>query len=208
MSTRRSWAGFSGRQAHPPRRSQAQPPRRLAASAHRDRRSLAPGLRRGLGRAGQTRLRRVSCAARSPGTPNKASPSSASCPTTPRPTTRICGATRAASWTSSRDSPGPTRPAQTAKPKRSSRPCSESGPTATPTPPAHHRTRALAGWIRWYNNHRPHGSLEGKPPISRVSHVRGQYISRRNWAGAYPRPAAKLAVPASATAPRLGVEPR
>jgi transposase InsO family protein len=38
-----------------------------------------------------------------------------------------------------------------------------------------HRTRALAGWIRWYNRRRPHGSLAGKPPISRVSHVRGQY---------------------------------
>jgi transposase InsO family protein len=42
-------------------------------------------------------------------------------------------------------------------------------------PTSHHRTRALTGWIRWYNRHRPHGSLGGKPPISRVSHVRGQY---------------------------------
>jgi transposase InsO family protein len=42
-------------------------------------------------------------------------------------------------------------------------------------PSSHHRTRALAGWIRWYNHHRPHGSLQAKPPISRVSHVRGQY---------------------------------
>jgi transposase InsO family protein len=40
---------------------------------------------------------------------------------------------------------------------------------------SHHRTRALAGWIRWYNRRRPHGSLQGKPPISRVSHVRGHY---------------------------------
>ena len=42
-------------------------------------------------------------------------------------------------------------------------------------PSSHHRTRALAGWTRWYNRHRPHGSLEGKPPISRVAHLRGQY---------------------------------
>jgi transposase InsO family protein len=42
-------------------------------------------------------------------------------------------------------------------------------------PSSHHRSRALAGWTRWYNRHRPHGSLGGKPPISRVSHVRGQY---------------------------------
>ena len=44
-----------------------------------------------------------------------------------------------------------------------------------PYPSSHHRSRALSGWIRWYNNHRPHGSLSGQPPISRVSHVRGQY---------------------------------
>lgn|SRR5438067_1732921 len=42
-------------------------------------------------------------------------------------------------------------------------------------PSSHHRSRALLGWIRWYNRHRPHGSLEGRPPTSRVSHVRGQY---------------------------------
>lgn len=42
-------------------------------------------------------------------------------------------------------------------------------------PSSHHRTRALAGWTRWYNRHRPHGSLAGKPPISRVAHLRGQY---------------------------------
>jgi transposase InsO family protein len=43
-------------------------------------------------------------------------------------------------------------------------------------PSSHHRARALSGWMRWYNHRRPHGSLDGKPPISRVSHVRGQYI--------------------------------
>jgi transposase InsO family protein len=42
-------------------------------------------------------------------------------------------------------------------------------------PTSTHRTRALAGWLRWYNRRRPHGSLGGLPPISRVSHVRGQY---------------------------------
>jgi transposase InsO family protein len=43
-------------------------------------------------------------------------------------------------------------------------------------PTSHHRTKALSGWTRWYNRRRPHGSLGGKPPISRVSHLRGQYI--------------------------------
>jgi transposase InsO family protein len=43
-------------------------------------------------------------------------------------------------------------------------------------PTSQHRARALSGWTRWYNKHRPHGSLGGKPPISRVAHLRGQYI--------------------------------
>jgi len=42
-------------------------------------------------------------------------------------------------------------------------------------PSSHHRSRALSGWTRWYNHHRPHGSLGGKPPISRVSHLCGHY---------------------------------
>ena len=43
-------------------------------------------------------------------------------------------------------------------------------------PTSAHRTRALSGWLRWYNRRRPHGSLGGLPPISRVSQVRGHYI--------------------------------
>jgi transposase InsO family protein len=46
---------------------------------------------------------------------------------------------------------------------------------AFPYPTSAHRTRALGGWLRWYNKRRPHGSLGGLPPISRVSHVCGQY---------------------------------
>jgi transposase InsO family protein len=42
-------------------------------------------------------------------------------------------------------------------------------------PTSTHRSRALAGFLRWYNRRRPHSSLAGRPPISRVSHVRGQY---------------------------------
>ena len=47
---------------------------------------------------------------------------------------------------------------------------------AWPYPSSAHRARALPGWLRWYNRRRPHGSLGGLPPVSRVSHVRGQYI--------------------------------
>ena len=42
-------------------------------------------------------------------------------------------------------------------------------------PTSGHRSRALAGYLRWYNRHRPHGSLGAQPPISRVSNVCGQY---------------------------------
>jgi transposase InsO family protein len=42
-------------------------------------------------------------------------------------------------------------------------------------PSSSHRARALASFTRWYNRRRPHGSLKGRPPISRVSHVCGDY---------------------------------
>lgn len=42
-------------------------------------------------------------------------------------------------------------------------------------PSSSHRARALAGWLRWYNNHRPHGGIGGHPPTSRVSHAAGSY---------------------------------
>jgi transposase InsO family protein len=44
-----------------------------------------------------------------------------------------------------------------------------------PYPTSSHRARALNGYLRWYNTHRPHGSLGGQPPISRVSQLRGQH---------------------------------
>lgn len=42
-------------------------------------------------------------------------------------------------------------------------------------PSSAHRARTLGGWLRWYNRRRPHGSLGGHPPISRVSHLCGHY---------------------------------
>lgn len=42
-------------------------------------------------------------------------------------------------------------------------------------PSSHHRAKALSGWTRWYNNHRPHGGIDGHPPITRVSHAAGSY---------------------------------
>ena len=42
-------------------------------------------------------------------------------------------------------------------------------------PSSHHRSKALSGFLRWYNRRRPHSSLGGRPPISRISHVCGHY---------------------------------
>ncbi len=42
-------------------------------------------------------------------------------------------------------------------------------------PTSTHRARTLPGFVRWYNRRRPHSSLAGQPPISRVSHLCGQY---------------------------------
>ena len=42
-------------------------------------------------------------------------------------------------------------------------------------PSSAHRAKALPGWLRWYNNHRPHGGIDGHPPISRVSHAARSY---------------------------------
>jgi transposase InsO family protein len=37
-----------------------------------------------------------------------------------------------------------------------------------------HRNRALPHWLRHYNERRPHSSIGGRPPISRVHNLRGQ----------------------------------
>ena len=42
-------------------------------------------------------------------------------------------------------------------------------------PTSTHRAKALPGWLRWYNTHRPHGGIGGHPPQTRVSHAAGSY---------------------------------
>jgi transposase InsO family protein len=42
-------------------------------------------------------------------------------------------------------------------------------------PTSHHRSKALPGFIRWYNRRRPHSALGARPPLSRVANVCGQY---------------------------------
>jgi transposase InsO family protein len=41
-------------------------------------------------------------------------------------------------------------------------------------PTSHQRDRALSSWLRFYNRQRPHSAAGGRPPITRVQHVRGQ----------------------------------
>ena len=38
------------------------------------------------------------------------------------------------------------------------------------------RIRALQPWLRYYNHRRPHGSLDGKPPVSRLRGIREQRL--------------------------------
>jgi len=40
-------------------------------------------------------------------------------------------------------------------------------------PTSEKRARALSGYLRWYNRHRPHSALGARAPISRVSHLCG-----------------------------------
>ena len=42
-------------------------------------------------------------------------------------------------------------------------------------PTSAHRARALPGFVRRYNRRRPHSSIGGKPPITRISHLCGHY---------------------------------
>jgi transposase InsO family protein len=37
------------------------------------------------------------------------------------------------------------------------------------------RRAALTGWLHEYNHHRPHSAIGGKPPISRLTNLSGQY---------------------------------
>lgn len=43
-------------------------------------------------------------------------------------------------------------------------------------PTSTHRAKALPGYLRWYNTHRPHGGIGGQPPITRISHAARSYI--------------------------------
>ena len=61
----------------------------------------------------------------------------------------------------------PRHPWQNGKAERFNRTLQEGWAYRQPFTSNQARTEALQPWLNFYNNHRPHGSLGGKPPISR-----------------------------------------
>ena len=160
----------------PRRRLQPQPPRRLAVPAPRDRRPLPP------------RLRRAACPSESP----------ADCVaflrravawyrergiTVERVLTDNGNGYRSHAWATACAELGIAPPLHPPPPPADQRQGRSAGQDPAPRvglplrlPHQRHRARALPGYLRWYNQHRPHSSLGGRPPISRVSQVRGSHI--------------------------------
>jgi transposase InsO family protein len=68
----------------------------------------------------------------------------------------------------------PYRPQTNGKAERYNRTLLVEWAYARPYPSETARRKALPRWLHIYNHHRPHTSLGGKPPISRVANVRGQ----------------------------------
>ena len=72
--------------------------------------------------------------------------------------------------------PSPTGRAPTARSSASTRRWRANGPTASSTAHTTTRAAALPHWLDHYNTARPHSSLGGQPPISRVHNLCGQDI--------------------------------
>jgi transposase InsO family protein len=67
----------------------------------------------------------------------------------------------------------PRHPWQNGKAERFNRTLQEGWAYRQAFPSNQARTDALQPWLDFYNNHRPHGSLGGKPPISRCNQPTG-----------------------------------
>jgi len=67
----------------------------------------------------------------------------------------------------------PRHPWQNGKAERFNRTLQEGWAYRQPFTSNQARTEALQPWLDFYNNHRPHGSLGGKPPISRCHQPTG-----------------------------------
>ncbi|SLK12049.1 Integrase core domain-containing protein [Arthrobacter sp. P2b] len=67
----------------------------------------------------------------------------------------------------------PRHPWQNGKAERFNRTLQEGWAYRQPFTSNQARTEALQPWLNFYNNHRPHGSLGGKPAISRCNQPTG-----------------------------------
>jgi transposase InsO family protein len=109
------------------------------------------------------------------GTASAASPSNASSATTATATAHTRGRPLAPSSASPRRYTRPRRPQTNGKAEALVKTLLREWAYRFAYPTSSHRARALPGYLRWYNQHRPHSSLGGRPPISRVSQVCGSH---------------------------------
>ena len=70
----------------------------------------------------------------------------------------------------------PYRPQTNGKAERFIQTLTREWAYARPFTHSRFRTRALQPWLRYYNQRRPHGSLDGKPPVSRLRGIREQRL--------------------------------
>ena len=72
------------------------------------------------------------------------------------------------------NAPGPTDPRPTARSSASTAPWPTAGPTPASTPQSQPPS-ALPSWLHFYNHHRPHSAIAGKPPVSRLTNLPGHH---------------------------------
>ena len=154
-------------------RSAPQPRRRLAVPAPRGSTTTRGWHTQSCSQPRARPIASPSCAERSPGTPTTASRSSECSATTATATAPTPGATSAPSSAYERRYTRPRRPQTNGKAEALVKTLLREWAYRFAYHSSGHRARALAGYLRWYNRHRPHSSLGGQPPIRRVSQVCG-----------------------------------
>ncbi|GHF73039.1 hypothetical protein GCM10017566_53690 [Amycolatopsis bartoniae] len=70
----------------------------------------------------------------------------------------------------------PYRPQTNGKIERFHRTLAEGWAYARLYPSETHRREALPGWLHFYNHHRPHSAIGGRPPTTRLTNLPGHHI--------------------------------
>ena len=109
------------------------------------------------------------------GTAYTASPSNASSATTATATARYAWAATCAELGIAHRHTRPRRPQTNGKAEALVKTLLREWAYRFAYPTSAHRARALPGYLRWYNKHRPHSSLGGRPPISPSGEDSGCY---------------------------------